>query len=304
MDNAIRYIKRKDIDTLKWDRRLDKSANSLIYGYSFYLDRMAKHWDALVMGDYEVLMALPWNSKYGIQYLYQPAFTPICGFYGGEVSTALYEQFIAAIPKKFRLVEINVRATEISIDRPLMTNYILPLDKPYESLYANYRENIKRNIKKAREAGCTVQTKIPVSNIIQLAKEQLSNVVKINDRDLQQFENLYDFLRVQHHAVTYGIFSKTNELLASCVFFYGCNRAYYILVGNTANGKTLGASHYLVDRFIADHARSGYILDFEGSDISSLAFFYESFGATREMYVPVRKDRLPWYVKMISRYSR
>jgi hypothetical protein len=102
-------------------------------------------------------------------------------------------------------------------------------------------------------------------------------------------------------AITYGIFSAQNELLASCVFFLSHNKAYYILVGNHPNGKTIGASHALIDTFIKDHAGKNMLLDFEGSDIRNLAFFYSSFGAAHEIYPAIKINRLPFYLKWLKR---
>ena len=44
MSNAdnIQYLVHKDIDKQKWDDCITRSANGLIYGYSFYLDHMAR----------------------------------------------------------------------------------------------------------------------------------------------------------------------------------------------------------------------------------------------------------------------
>jgi len=72
------------------------------------------------------------------------------------------------------------------------------------------------------------------------------------------------------------------------------------MVGNHPDGKTIGASHYLIDRFIADYAGQNLILDFEGSDISSLAFFYSSFGAKEEKYSAIKLNKLPWYIKWMK----
>ena len=91
-----------------------------------------------------------------------------------------------------------------------------------------------------------------------------------------------------------------NRLLASCIFFFSHNRAYYILVGNHPDGRTLGASHALIDAFIKDYAGSEMILDFEGSDIRNLAFFYSGFGAKEEIYPALKINRLPWYVRLFK----
>ena len=45
----ITYLTYHQINKPKWDACIDKAADGLIYGYSFYLDAMAKNWDALVL---------------------------------------------------------------------------------------------------------------------------------------------------------------------------------------------------------------------------------------------------------------
>ena len=90
------------------------------------------------------------------------------------------------------------------------------------------------------------------------------------------------------------------NLEASCVFLFSHKRAYYILVGNHPNGRTLGASHALIDAFIKDHAGQDLSLDFEGSDIRNLAFFYSSFGAQEEKYAAIKLNRLPWWMKWLK----
>ena len=118
---------------------------------------------------------------------------------------------------------------------------------------------------------------------------------------LTVFKKLYDFLLIRQQAISYGIFNSKNELLTSCVYFFSHNRAYYILVGNHPDGKTLGAGHYLIDRFIADYSDRELLLDFEGSDIRNLAFFYSSFGASLETYPALRINRLPWWMKWLRK---
>ena len=118
--------------------------------------------------------------------------------------------------------------------------------------------------------------------------------------NVNRFRNLYKTLYERSQATTYGIFSSKNELLASCVFFFSHNRAYYILVGNHPNGRTIGASHALIDAFIKDHAGKNMLLDFEGSDIRNLAFFYSSFGAIEEKFAGIKLNRLPFYLKWLK----
>ena len=49
--------------------------------------------------------------------------------------------------------------------------------------------------------------------------------------------------------------------------------------------------------FIKDHAGQQRVLDFEGSDVRSLAFFYSSFGAVEEKYAAIKWNRMPWWLR-------
>ncbi|MFC0771653.1 GNAT family N-acetyltransferase [Terrimonas alba] len=302
---SIRYIQRDKIDIEKWDHCITHSPNGLIYAYTYYLDHMAKHWLALVLNDYEVVMPLAWNRKFGISYLYQPFITAQLGIFGPNMSAQLVEAFLYAIPKTFRFWDIYLNHQNVF---PLQNfslyqrkNYVLDLDKTYRELYRNYRENIQRNIKKAEQLGCKVVKGFDVKQVVTLAKEQMRTYSKESADNMERFCRLYDYLEKRGQATTYGVHSNNNELIASAVFFFSHNRAYYILVGNHPNGRTIGASHMLVDAFIKDHAGKKMLLDFEGSDIRNLAFFYSSFGAVEENYAAIKLNELPFYLKWLKK---
>jgi hypothetical protein len=302
-DHHIHYVQQHEIDKAKWDACISTADNSLIYAYSHYLDSMANNWDGLVLNDYEVVMPLTGNKKYGIDYLYQPAFTASLGVFGNDLTEELITEFINAIPKKFKLIEIALNHKNLVThqDFTIRNNYVLNLNNDYKTLTDQYKENIRRNIKKAQQLGCIVKKDIPVADVIALAKPAMQQLTNVKDKDYNNFDKLYHLLHQQKKAITYGVFSSANELVSSCVYFFDNKRAYYILVGNHPNGKTLGASHYLIDRFINDHAGQNLLLDFEGSDIRNLAFFYSSFGATLETYPFLKINNLPFWAKWLKK---
>jgi hypothetical protein len=301
---TIRYVPYQQINLQQWDACIDAARNGLIYAYSFYLNAMAKQWDALVLNDYEAVMPLTYNKKHGIYYLYQPPFTASLGVFGKTVTAALVQQFLQAVPAQFKYWDIYLNYGNLfpmeGYDLYQRSNYVLPLMQDYGHLYDKYRGNIKRNIKKCVQQGCRVQKNIPVEEVVALAQTQASQFSTLTGADFEQFIKLYHLLQARLQAVTYGVYTPQGQLVASCVFFFSNQRAYYILVGNHPNGKTMGASHALVDAFIQDHESRYIWLDFEGSDISSLAFFYSSFGAREEKYPGLRLNRLPWWVKWLK----
>ena len=301
----IIYLTNSQIDKVKWNSCVESADNGRIYGYSFYLDAMSKNWDALILNEYEAVMPLTWNKKMGITYLYQPFLSAQLGVFGKKVSEKTISDFIESIPSSFRYIDITLNKSNLSgmptgfsIHR---SNYVLDLNFIYEYLYQNYKENIQRNIKKAFQQGCTVQKDINVEIIIELAVLQMKSHGHESKENIERFRKLYTDLHKRKMTATYGIVSVDNKLLASCVFFFSHNRAYYILVGNHPDGKSSGASHALIDAFIKDNAGKNMVLDFEGSDIPTLAYFYSSFGAEHEIYPAVKINRLPFYLKWLKK---
>ncbi|MBI2731333.1 MAG: hypothetical protein HYX40_11380 [Sphingobacteriales bacterium] len=295
---ALQYVPYRQIDKQKWNDCIEHAANGLIYAYSFYLDEMADNWDALILNDYEAVMPLTWRKKYNIHYLYQPHFCASLGIFSSRIiSLELATQFLQSVPAKFKYWDISLNHAN-NFQLPefgtfTRKNYVLNLERSYAELFDAFNTNIKRNIKKAEELGCTTEKNIPLTDILVLSKEILQSVSDIEEEDYNNFSELYKILADKGKALNYAVYSVKKELLASCVFFFSHNRAYYILVGNHPNGKTVGASHLLINTFIKEYAGKKMLLDFEGSDIRNLAFFYSSFGAVEEPYGAIKLNRLP-----------
>jgi hypothetical protein len=300
----ISYLPHSRIDKIKWDRCIDSAGNGLIYAYSFYLDAMSENWDALILNDYEMVMPLTWKKKYTIYYLYQPFYTASLGIFGNDISAEMVNDFLKNIPSKFKYWDFYLNRNNLFSlpDFPMYerANYILPLNENYETLVSRYASSHVRNIKRAVQYGNVVKKDIPVKEVISLAKEQAKDFSDIEENNFLDLANLYEFLKKRNQAMTYGVYSSQNQLVASSAYFFSHQRAYYILVGNHPNGKTSGASHLMIDHFIKEHAGENLVLDFEGSNISSLAFFYKSFGAQLEKYPGIKLNKLSAIAKLFK----
>ena len=141
---------------------------------------------------------------------------------------------------------------------------------------------------------------IDVDVIILLAKEQSRTFSKAKGRDYDNFKSLYHDMQQQGKVASYAV-SHDHQIVASCVFFFSHGRAYYILVGNHPGGRTLGASQFLFNEFIKEHAGTELLLDFEGSQIQGLASYYSGFGAREEKYAGVKVNRLPGVIKFFKK---
>lgn len=266
---------------------------------------MCKHWDALVMNDYETIMPLTWNKKYSFYYLYQPFFAASLGIFGNHISAEIVHDFLQDIPAKFKYWDFYLNRDNLfSIpDFPMYerSNYVLPLQDNYEILSGRYGQSHIRNIKRAQQQGNVAKKDIPIDDVIAIAKEQSNHFSPITEKDYLNFSKLFQLLHAKDRANTYGVYSSQNKLVASCAFIFSHQRAFYILVGNHPDGRTSGASHFMIDHFIREHAGENLLLDFEGSSISSLAFFYRSFGAGSEKYPAIKRNHLPAIAKLFGK---
>jgi len=298
----IRYLKHPAIDKVRWDAALRRSANGVIYAQSAFLDHMCPGWEALITGDYDAIFPLPGRSKAGIRYLYQPFLTAQLGLFSERPDAAQLQAFLEAIPSSFRYLDFPLNAGNLFEGAggvfPLFrrANYVLDLAPGYEHLRRGYRENIRRNIRKALQLGCRTEEETPLHEIASLAQTHAQD-----EAGMAAFGRLFALLQARGEAKTYGIRSAQGQLLASAVFLLDNRRAYYLLVGNHPNGRTIGASHLLIDTFIRAHAGRRLLLDFEGSDFRNLAFFYSSFGAREEPYAALRLNRLPWWARWLKK---
>jgi hypothetical protein len=295
----IRYVLHSAIDKKKWDGCIEASPNGLVYALSAYLDAMAPGWDALVMNDYEAVFPLPKRKKFGLNYIFQPTLIAQLGAIGNELNSVVLTDFFNTIPGKFRYIDLplnflnNFGPHRFTF---LRKNFVLDINKEYDNIYEGYNKNVKRNILKATRQDCSVENNIDIGSVTSLAEKHIKDV-----KGLRAFETVFRFFKAKGEGKVYCVRSKTGEILAAAAFLFFKNRAYYILAGNEDHSRLTGASHFLVDHFIRDHANRNFLLDFEGSDSPGVAAFYASFGATDQPYTALRWNRLPFILKMLKK---
>lgn len=292
----------QEIDKVKWDACITRADNGLIYARSFYLDKMSEHWDGLVLGDYEAVMPLTWNKRFTIRYLYQPPFTACLGVFGNDLNAEVIGQFVDAIPPSFRFADIALNHGNFSENLPgwrTRNNFVLDLDDSYENLQAAYSENHRRNIAKAKQLNLH-HVNADIDTAISLNKAVMNARAALPVDAYSRLKMLVSSLRQNKEVQVWGVKDASDMVIAAAVFLIDERRAYYILAGSHADGRNSGASHALVDAFIRQYAGQKLILDFEGSDVETVARFYKGFGSRSEPYPALFFNRLPWPVRWLK----
>ena len=105
----INFITHSQIDKFKWDFCMNQSINKSVYGLSWYLDIVSENWDALIYGDYELIVPIP-CKRYLIfipfmQRVYQPMFCQQLGAFSSNQDLLndqlLIEEILSFFKKKY-----------------------------------------------------------------------------------------------------------------------------------------------------------------------------------------------------------
>ncbi len=277
------------------------------YALSWWLDVVEPRWDALIMGDYEAVMPLTWNRKFGIPYLYQPFFTQQLGVFSPkEINPKQTCDFLAAIPERFKYIDINLNSQNYlnckDFQPRLKKNYTLDLSPSYDKLFASYHKSFRRNISKVTSSDLSVKPgpdAFVFVNFIQNCLNEKLAAVKKNF--YEKMQKIIDQTLRNGTGKILGAYDLNGNLLAAGWFIESSGRYTLPVSASTPEGKKQLAIYLLIDHEIRLKAESGLIFDFEGSNIPGIAYFNSGFGAKESTYPAILKNNLPWILRLFKR---
>jgi len=302
----IFYLKHNKIDKKRWDNSINNAENGLIFGCSWFLDIVCDTWDALVTSNYEYILPLPIKSKFGLNAIHKPPYTQRYNVFGENVSHQISEDFLKNIPKSFFSYSVNLSDNL----NPIKNNvtYLekntqrLLLNKPYDELFKYFEKNHRRNIKKALKNNVQIKQTDDVKSVVSFKKQVLtSKNIILSNVDYQRLHKIIDYNFSKSGGEIYGAFYE-GELIASS-FFAKFKNQYTKFSGANSIAKKLGATHLIMNQFIQNHADSGDILDFSGSNIDSIARWNLGFGAKNYSYFEYSK-KLPRVLNSLFKLLR
>jgi hypothetical protein len=302
----IKFLHRSQIDIVKWDNVIAHSPVETLYPYSWYLDAVAEHWSALVMEDYRFIMPLVWKRKMGISYLYQPFHTQQLGVFSREyVDPPVIAGMLSKLPRRFLAATIhfntgNLVGEKRRYDVSDLTNYVLELDQSYEELSGSFSNNAKRNIRKAYELNDHMEKVLDPNELVGFKRD--NDQISRSEAQYNMLARLLKAIGEHGEAEVYVSRDRNGILEAAAFFGFSKTRAIYLVSASTESGKENRCMFKLVDAFIREHAGSGLILDFEGSNLPSVARFFSGFGARPETYQGVSFNKFYRVLKIIGKH--
>ena len=300
----IKHLQHQEIDKNKWDACIAQSVQKIIYAYSWYLDVVSPNWEALVLGDYEAIFPLCWKKKFGLYYLYQPAFTQQLGIFSKLADNqALNNLFLEAIPLKFKLIEININTkNQIHFPKdfqetPNITHH-LDLSNPYEAISEKYVANLHRNLIKAQKSRFEFIKEPNIDDLIELFRTHKGkDIYTLSNDSYKKLGNIVNICQQKEKIKVYAIRLPDEKISAGMCILEDDKHAIFLFSALSEKGKKTGAMPLLIDTYIKQHAEKGILFDFEGSNDKNIARFYRGFGSKEYVYLHLKKNKLPFYIR-------
>lgn len=291
----IQFVAQEDIDRLKWDSCVHYANNGNVFGYSWYLNNVAKEWDALVEDDYTSVFPLIWRQKYwNVKELYQPLIMQQTGIYSVQaLSYKRVQAFIDAIPEDLKLVNVHLNhQNNFKISSPWklspLDNYHLYLNATYDTVVKDYSPSVLQKLEQAKLAQLRPVNSLKPEKIVDFYKKYTHDTRQLDRRYHQYLRIMYNVLH-RSWGFASGVENAKGDLVAVGFFIYSHGKVMHLLSAASPEGRSKAADVYLLDMLIRTHAGRPTLLDFNGNDPIA-----EVFGAKKIQYQQLQKDSRKW----------
>jgi hypothetical protein len=177
---------------------------------------------------------------------------------------------------------------------------VLDLDRSYEKIAKGYNSQARRNLKSAKKNNLEARS-ISIKEVVVFYK--LHKAISTKGVKEDDYSNLIALMEMAHQTrniLCKGVYNKAGELLAAGAFLVHKNRIIFLIGNGSELGKELGGMTYLMDHVIFQFSHSQMLFDFEGSEIEGIARFFKSFGADKQNYYRLKRNLLPWFLRIFK----
>ncbi|MBS1773033.1 MAG: GNAT family N-acetyltransferase [Bacteroidetes bacterium] len=284
----------------------------------WWMDIVCPDWDvAIEMNGDNVAGVWPYNkeSKLGVSLLRTPKLTPYQGPYVSypkdlkQVNRDGFENdTIAALLKQLPDVKVWNIATlpgikqaglfkHAGLEISTKQTFLIDLRQDEQVLLSNMKESLRRNIKAATDFEIVNDSSL-LPQLYQYQKHTLSAKEVMQSHSLADMQNLMDGC-MQRNCASLWAAKKGNEVLAIVWNVWDAEHSYYFMGAQKPGNDNYKAMPALLWHCIKEaKARGNSIFDLEGSMDPGVEKFFRSFGATRELYLVLKKNNsLLWKVK-------
>ncbi len=313
---APNLLQRSQIDDQVWNALIDQSSHPVIYAYTWYLDCVSPDWCALVWPstqNYEIVMPLPVKKRWGMTVVQQPLFCQYLGLFSKEqISEEALTVFLKSLSRHFQYIsayDFHPRHTpllrKLLPARPEFevmekATHWLDLEKSYEEIAGRYSRDRRKNLRKALKQEWEYSESEDIEPLIALFRENHAGKIRnVKETAYSTLRSILHLVLKKHLGrVQYAILN--GKIRAGVMFLEKTGTRIYIFNAADPVGRKGNARTYLLDRYFRRFAGGGQVFDFESPELKSIADFYESFGAEAQVFLSIKKNRLPFPLRRLQ----
>ncbi len=280
----------------RYTELLAQSRSNRIYAQNWYLDALLPgQWKLALLGD--TMMPVFPAKKFGISYLRMPDFCqqwPLLGGDGEQRGQMLFQLQRNFVKGEIRISSPFPEHAGLDGEMRQRQTQVLPLSGTPEQLRSAYASDLKKNLRRAEGLMFEHQQPIGMDEVIAVYRSQWGEKnAHLGDQQYAALKRVFQAAQERGSLHLRSVYLD-GKIMAAAAFLRDHGRLYYVLGAPTEEGKKCNALAALIDRLICDPEFSGNVLDFEGSDIPGVAFFYSRFGASAEPYFQLSWSSLPF----------
>jgi hypothetical protein len=306
---------RNQISPIRWDSFIATSPQRVLYAYSWYLDVVSPHWQALILeenGVWKAVMPLPVQKKWYLSIIQQPFFCQFLGIFTlpNTQTEGLQTAFFNEVSTHFcymssyagRFLSDNFPP---NFDVKYATTHTIRLDTSYDTVRQCFSADRRLNLRRAVRFGWETLENEDINPMIDLFRENHASAIQggVSEHAYELLRKVVETLQI-HKAARIMYALKDGKIEAGALFALHDQRIIYLFNSASSLGRKGNARTLLINQILNEYASSNSIFDFESPEKESIAAFYHSFGATTEPYVMLHFNRLPFPLKQLQTYRR
>lgn len=304
MKNNIEILSSHEIDRYKWNKLVNDCSNGLIYAQSDLLDSLADNWAAVIIGDYEAILPIPYRKKWGLSYSYSVPFVQQLGLIGHS-EDANPAKIKSQIQKKFSYGTIQLNSGNAPLAKHVgaitKLNMYLSLQQPFSVLDKTFKKEIPRISEKLITNNWVIKENIHAKDCIHLYQQMQSH--KMQHIKTYEFQRLIQFCSENKNPnlkyYTRAVQNPAGEICSVVLLLRDNKRIYNIINASTPEGRKTSANYLLYYECLKEFSELPLLFDFEGSSIPGIASFYNKFNPLQEFYFLWHYNAMPFPLSLI-----
>ncbi len=285
----------------------------------WWLNEVCADWDVAIVHNGDAVAGVwPYNieKKAGVTIIRTPVLTPYIGpyvFYPADLKKSKRDNFehetITALLQKLPAAKVWSIALqpglkqiglfkESGLEIQTKQTFIVDLDEGEETVFANFNEDHRRNIRKAeKELAITDEPQL-LKQLYEFQKATLSSKKVGVFYSFKQMQSLFNAC-AKRNCTALWVAKKEKEVQAIIWQVWDADTAYYFMGSKNPEANNKKALTALLWHAIKHAMQLGKkAFDFEGSMDPGVEQFFRNFGGSRELYLVLKKnDSLLWKVK-------